>query len=196
MKKYLPILSVSSLFLATLGFLFIQTFVDSIDDKERENLKLIRSMQVALEFMLKANEYIIHLDQSHDHIYILRNLNANKMIIEKIQNIRLERLRVAVTHSINSALASDMIDSKEAEKVVGSLDSLLKGEELDTIYQDYMKKADLGIKLLKKDIKNNRLSLINIESNKKVLWYKCFVFQSIGMILGILALVFKKKTKE
>jgi hypothetical protein len=90
---------------------------------------------------------------------------------------------------INAIIASK--SQSESEKKIEEINTLSVDQLWDR-YQEYFKIATEGTEELQKEMRDNKISILNLENYKNTCWYICFSFQSLGLVFGLVLVVLNK----
>lgn len=192
-NKSLPILSASFLFIATIVFLIVEhSYSEKITNLVKMEQQTAMRIRDARESMRRANNIIYHLDLLNDNIDILNHLGFEEGNIKKKQSHLLDRAKHAVFETLNGALASAVIDLTEAEKVIGSLNSLTELQDIILQYEIYLETSKEGTEQLVKEMLGYQLMLKTSGTTKGYLLFISFGCQFLGVICAILVLFFRK----
>lgn len=192
MKKTFAIIAGTLIIIATIGFLLIQNILeDKICNKYDEKSALISKQKETFKFLEKANYYRELAALAKDNVDILKTLNISNEIIQTKEKNYLSRLKASAMYTINALSSSKVIDNRESEEMIKSLD-ILAIDEVKKFYFDYVIKAADGNKKLGQAITSNKKSAIKLKKIKGVLWYFCFAFHSLGMFFGLLSMFYKE----
>jgi len=193
MKRIFAILGAIFLVIATTGFLLIQQFLDNkISNKNSHNIEFISSQKETLEWIEKANSYRYQASLKKDNISIMKTLGVENNTIDKSYKVYLKYLKTSAIYTINALAALKKIGNKESDELVNKIDNLSEAK-LTEAYLIYIKEAAEATYDLGNKIENNKKDILILEKKENVSWNFCFTSQLLGLICGLLAIIFKTR---
>lgn len=191
MYKTFLVLSASFIAIATIGFLLIQYVLDNkIKNKENENIDLISHQEQTLRWIEKANSYREQAISTQVNVNIMKALNIENTNIKKSEEMVLTFLRNSLSSTINALLSSKEITNEQGESLINEINPQTETELKEKYLANTKQAADATYNFSKK-IENNKKDINRLEKNKNCFWYSCFTIQSLGLIFGLLAILFK-----
>lgn len=195
MKKLFNVISILSIAIATLGFLYIPHHYDTQINQNIDEIATLAFNEDRTIMNIQESQrcYDIAVTQ-RDHADILRIL-SNLPGAKERDDYMLKGLQGAVISAIKAAQVSNAISEKDQIDMTTKVNNLKSYEEIWPVYVDYLEKAQGGVKKMRQRSfslqgKNNNLRL-----NKDKLWYASFGFQSLGIISALLAVLFHRNKK-
>ena len=144
-----------------------------------------------MHWIEKANSMRELADSKEDNINILRILNVPNTELEKNIQMLIDYHHSAAMNTINALLASNAICAKQGEALLENLQKL-NIKELSFFYLENMEKSASANNKMSENVDENNRSIRKLERCKNSYWYLCFACQSFGLILGLIAIIFKK----
>lgn len=192
--KRLAIVSTILISVATIGFLFINYYIEpEIDKLKDDNYGYKEKQMLSLDFISKSNSNMKFLYILDGHYHIIKLLDSkNKNLLDSIEEKELQILKGAVYYALNSAISSEQIDDEGSETLFDEIGSLKSKKELLDKYTCYNIKGARGTGYLDGIIEKKKNDILGYKSYKNILLKICLIFQLIGVVFAIVSLVHKK----
>lgn len=193
MKKLFTIISIILLGIATLGFLYVPQHFDTQINNKLDKIDNLTFDEDRTIMNLQASEryYYIAVTQ-RDSATILRTLNNTSAATAR-EKFMIQGLRGAVISAIKAAQVSTAISDTEEINETKKVVELKTYEEIWPVYFHYIKKAQEGVKEMRKSASSLRGQINSLRLNKDKVWYSTFIFQSLGIISALIAAFYEVK---
>jgi len=199
MKKNIPVDKKLAIFssilisVATIGFIFLNYYIEpKIDKLKADNYDYREKQMISFDFINRSNYYIEVSKILNDHYHIIKLLDSKNNYLLNIENDIFWMQKRAVGMAFNSAISSKQIDLKDSEALLKEIDLLKSKEELLDKYRYYDYKGVNGTKYLQKIIEKNTNNILRYKKVKNILWPIFLILQSAGMLLGVWAIVHRR----
>ena len=174
--------------ISTIGFLLIQTFLDSdIVVLKNRNKRIIQKQREIMDWVLKADTYIEQANTQKAYLEIMKKIEVKDEIINITKKIYKEYIKRSVIYSINALIVSKKIDDEEAGIKLGEVDKRSMNE-LILMKNQNLNDAALATNQMNADLNDNKRKIEKAEKNKSLFWNICFSSQLFGLVLGLLSI--------
>ena len=196
MEIILVIIGASSIGFATIGFLLILFVLDNnVLKKLRERNTAIVDMQKgAYADLEKSNYYLELAKQISCNIEILKAVNANEVVLKRMEKEKTVFLQNLAMYGINARIRLKKINEVESDDLIQEIREL-GNAELMKRYESNAKEVSSETKRIGEEHGENKKEYLKWEWIKNISWYGCLLFQSAGIILNVLSVVFKNYPK-
>lgn len=203
-NKGKPFAIFSAIFIgiATVGFLIMPRYFDNpINEIEKTVADLYDAQNNTFDLIMLANLNNSQAQLFGNQVRILKKLNLDfKQIVERSQSV-ITMHRDSALNALNAAIVSKAVSQEQAVVEKNKIEDLLRNtsirpdivsSSLFNIYKEYWKKSADATKTLQKQIEDNRKIMGTRLEIKNYIWMTCVTFQSLGIILAVIALILKE----
>lgn len=189
----LTITSGTLLAISTLGFSVAPLFFDRPLIELQDSIDSLNKLaQEVWEDQLKALTHYENVRVQRDHTDILKSINADTKLIDRMEKELVLGLRTTTINAIGVTLEAKVITEQQFNEAVSEVNKLNSHDELGPIFIKYLSMSGQGWEKLKRSIESGKKEYRNL-LNSKNLWTICsIVIQTIGLLLGLVNISFKK----
>ncbi len=191
-KKGLFEISMGLIALGTIGLASILYYDSKIETiQEHKDVTLLKHNMV-IDYMHSALSDITEVTITHDHIDILKKLNASKPLIEKREAKALEFYANAASRAITAAKATHTISEIQQADAMKLLLSNPNSNYFDSIYMTYSKIAGEGTISQGDSLISSTDQINKLREKKTSFWFGSIVLNAFGGVLAIISSCLKE----
>ena len=179
--------------ISTLGFSVAPLFFDRPLIELQDSIDSLNKLaQEVWEDQLKALTHYENVRVLRDHTDILKSINADTKLIDRMEKELVLGLRTTTISAIGVTLEAKVITEQQLNEAISEVNKLNSHDELGPIFIKYLSMSGQGWEKLKRSIELEKREYRNL-LNSKNLWTICsIVIQTIGLFLGLVNISFKK----
>ena len=174
----------------TIGFAFIPYYDGKIDQiREHSDGTKFKHNKV-VNYIYRAQSDDTEANIIHDHIDILKKLDASKLLIEKKNRLVLKKYKFATCDAITAANMSGASPRTQLSEIDKYTMDLSKMEE---IHDSHLDKAYAGLIKYSNSIASDKRQINGLRKKKGWYWLGSIILNAIGGILAIFSSCMKKE---
>lgn len=189
-KNFLSVISAGLIFFGTIGFASMPYFDSKIDPISEHSDETLFKYNKVVDYINRAVSDNSEADISHDHIDILKKLNASKPLIEKKNKIVLKKYQSATSDAITAAKVSGEFTDTQLSEIDKPTMDLSKLKE---IHDSHLEKAYAGLIKSRNSIVSDKKQINSLRKEKGWYWCISIILNAIGGILAIFSSCLKEK---
>lgn len=188
-KIVLSKISIGLITLGTIGFASIPYYDSKIDTINEHKDETLFNHNKVVEYMHRAVSDNTEVAITHDHIDILKKLNASKQLIEKKNEIVSKKYQSATSNAITAARMSGGFTNTQLSEIVKPTMDLSKLQE---IHDSHLEKAYAGLIKSLNSMVSDKKKAEKLRKKKTFYWFISILSSSIGGILAIISSCLKE----